>query len=248
MHAARFLPLSFLFAACSAVAGAPLTVALGHVMPEQRVDKKFRTPETIDGALAQDLARRMNKPLAAVPVAASGPDSIRIATLDASRAVAPGYVAIPIRYESAPMAIMRTDTTIKRWEHLKGRTVCVSEGGTHIGTLAKRYGAIEKVYPAPADALIAVRVGDCDATVHDSAMLEELIRLPEWKKFSARLPAGEGRQLALLVPASDRKTAAAARRTVSEWNRNGFAQEVMQKAVRSIAFEVYLDQDVPDCH
>lgn len=247
MHA-RFLPFAFLIAASAASASEPLVVALDYVMPEQRVDRKFRTPETIDAALAQELARRLNRPLAAIPAAPSAQAAIRIATLGAAGAVSPGYVAVPIRYESAPMAIMRTDTSIKRWEHLKGRTVCVSRGGNHAGTLAARYGAIEKVYPAPADALIAVRVGECDAAVHDSAMLEELIRLPEWKKFSARLPVGEGRKLALLVPVSDRKTAAVVRRIAGEWNRQGFAQIAMQKAVRSIAFEVYLDQDVPDCH
>lgn len=246
MHVRRLLPLAFL--AASAAAAEPLVVALDYVMPEQRVDRKFRTPETIDAALAQDLARRLNRPLAAVPATSTAQPRVRITTLAADGTTPAGYVSIPVPYTSAPMAIMRTDTTIKRWEQLKGRTVCVSQGGNHVGTLAARYGAIEKIYPAPADALIAVRIGDCDATVHDSAMLEEMIRLPEWKKFSARLPAGKGRTLALLVPESDSATIAAARRVVREWGREGLPVAVMKKAVRSIAFEVYLDQDVPDCH
>jgi hypothetical protein len=57
------------------------------------------------------------------------------------------------------MATMRTDADIKVWEHLKGRKVCVSESGLHVGTLAARYGATEKVYKAPADSLLALRVG-----------------------------------------------------------------------------------------
>ena len=252
MTAARairyLLPLALLAAAGAAAEQAPLVVALDYVMPEQRVDKKFRSPETIDSALAADLGERLKRTLNTVPAKQAPQSAVRITTLDGRGTVPAGYVSIPVPYESAPMAIMRTDTTIKRWEHLKGRTVCVSQGGNHVGTLTARYGAIEKVYPAPADALIAVRTGECDATVHDSAMLEELIRLPEWKKFSARLPAGEGRRLAVLVPAHDRNTIAAVQGAVRDWNEQEFPKELTKKAVRAIAFEVYLDQDVPDCH
>lgn len=248
MHAARLPLLVLLWTATAVAAAEPLVIALDYVMPEQRADRKFRTPETIDAALAQDLARRLKQPLAAIRSAQAAQPRLRIATLSANGALPAGYVPIRIAYESAPMAIMRSDTTIKRWEQLKGRAVCVSQGGNHVGTLAARYGAIEKVYPAPADALIAVRVGECDATVHDSAMLEELIRLPEWKKFSARLPAQQGRKLALLVPAGERRLLNDMRKVVGDWNKAAYPQALMKKAVRSIAFEVYLDQDVPDCH
>ena len=95
---------------------------------------------------------------------------------------------------------------------------------------------------------IAVRTGACDATVHDSAMLEELIKLPEWKKFSARLPAGPRSTLAFVVPAGDKKSIAALRKVADEWAASGYPDALMKKAVQNIAFEVYLDQDVSDCH
>lgn len=230
-----------------------LTVVLDYVMPEQRADRKYRTPETIDTALALDLAKRLNLTLAPVQQGQAtasleaGKGGVKLTTLDAAAALPRGLVAIPIAYRSAPMAIMRSDTTIKRWEDLKGRTVCVSESGNHLG-VAARHGAIEKVFPAPADALIAVRVGTCDATVHDAAMLEELIRLPEWKKFSARLTAGPSRELAFVAPAADTEALARLKQVAREWRSRSYPQELMKKAVRSIAFEVYLDQDVPDCH
>jgi polar amino acid transport system substrate-binding protein len=131
---------------------------------------------------------------------------------------------------------------------LKGRKVCVSEGGLYVGTLAAKYGAIEMVYRAPADALIAVRIGECDATVHDSAMLEELIKYPEWKKFSARLPVGQHSSLVFVVPSSNRKIATFLKQVTNEWMANGYLENLMKTSVRSIAFEVYLDQAVPDCH
>jgi len=157
-------------------------------------------------------------------------------------------IAIPTGYAAAPMAIMRTDTDIKSWPQLRGRTVCVAAGGRYAGTLAARYGATEVVHKAPADALLALRIGACDAAVHDSALLEELIRLPEWKKFSARLPAGPQVPLAFIVPAHDQQSAALLAQVAREWAAAGYLQAQLQKAARNIAFEVYLDQDVPDCH
>jgi polar amino acid transport system substrate-binding protein len=143
---------------------------------------------------------------------------------------------------------MRADTFIKSWEQLKGRTVCVARDGRHVGAVASRSGAVEKIYPSLTDALIALRSGACDATVHDSAMLEELIRLPEWKKFSARLPAGQDSTLAFLVPAADSATLARLRQVANDWKAEAYPDALMKKAVRNIAFEVYLEQDVPDCH
>lgn len=157
-------------------------------------------------------------------------------------------IIVPVGYTARPMAVMRSDTDIKTWPQLKGRKVCISEGGLYTGTLAARYGALEVIKRAPADSLLAIRVGECDAAVHDSMMLEELIKLPEWKKFSARLPAGAGMQLAFQVPTGDEKTANRLRQVVKEWSAAKLPEQLIKKAVRHIAFEVYLDQDVPDCH
>lgn len=230
-----------------------LVVAIDHIVPEYKAGTKFRTPETIDSALAEELAKSMKLALSMVGTKGGTRQAlpkadIVLTTLSNPAAVTPGHVAIPVGYSAGPMAIMRTDTSIKSWEQLRGRTVCVSEGGHHVSTMAARYGAIEKVQRAPADALIAVRTGACDATVHDNAMLEEMVRLPEWKKFSARLPAGTPAQLVFIVPGSDRKTIAFLKQTVDDWAVRRVPEALIKKAVRSIAFEVYLDQDVPDCH
>ncbi|MGB6055269.1 MAG: transporter substrate-binding domain-containing protein, partial [Burkholderiaceae bacterium] len=155
---------------------------------------------------------------------------------------------IPTGYSAAPMAIMRTDTTIKHWAQLKGRVVCVAEGGRYAGWSAAKYGAIEQRYKAPADALLALRIGECDAAVHDSALLEELIKLPEWKKFSARLPAGPKTPLVLVAPRGDPSTARFLKQAALEWRAANMPNQWLAKAVRNIAFEVYLDQNVPDCH
>ncbi len=232
-----------------------LVAGIHYVVPEYRGGMKFRTPETLDNALLEDVAKRAQLPLTAVAASgrpaqllASGKADIAIAMLSDSDPLHRTHTVIPTGYSAGPMAIMRTDTDIKTWEQLKGRKVCVSEGGIHVGTIAAKYGAVEQVYRAPADALIAVRVGECDAAVHDSAMLEELIKYPEWKKFSARLPAGPRSTLAFIVPAADKKRAAYLKQVVSDWSTNGHVDKQLKTAVRNIAFEVYLDQTAPDCH
>lgn len=233
-----------------------MLAGIHFVVPEYKGGMKYRTPEMLDKALLEDVAKRQQLTLDTVQalpgkqaaLLADRKIDLALATVADNDPLSRTHTLIPTGYTAGPMAIMRTDTDIKSWEQLKGRKVCVSEGGLHIGTIGPRYGAIEMVYKAPADALIAVRVGECDATVHDSAMLEELIKYPEWKKFSARLLAGPQSALAFVVPASDKKGAAFLRQVAADWKATGHLDKTMKTAVRNIAFEVYLDQNAPDCH
>lgn len=233
----------------------PLVVQVDYLVPEYKGGDKFRSPATIDTALATDLAKRLQRPLMTVAHETATDDAagtvgvaVQLTTLRDVAAAPPGVTVIPVGYRAAPMAIMRSDTPIKRWEDLAGRKVCVARGGNYLGTLSVRYGATEQVHPTPTDAMIALRTGVCDALVHDSMMLEELIRFPEWKKFSARLRASQRSTLAFLAPAEDRETVDLLRRTAFEWDAKGVPEALVRNAVRNMAFEVYLEQEVPDCH
>jgi len=232
-----------------------LVTGIGYLTPAYQAGARFRTPETMDGTLAEEIAKRLQLAPDMVSIAsaqaasASGTgnaDLLLAASIDADTLRA--NTIVPTGYAAGPMAIMRSDTDIKRWEQLKGRTVCLSEGGRYVGAIAARYGAIEKVFRAPADSLLALRIGRCDAAVHDNTMLEELIKLPEWKKFSARLPVGPRTPLEFVVPGDDAKSIAFLRQLASDWRTSGYLDQLLKKRARSIAFEVYLDQDVPDCH
>ena len=218
-------------------------------MPEYKAGAKFRSPATIDTALAEDIAKRLQLPLSVVGASSGpGPADLRLTTLADVDAVPPAVAVIPVDYRAAPMAIMRSDSTIRRWEQLEGRKVCVAEGGNHVGTTAARYGAVETVYPSPTDALVAIRTGECDEMVHDRVMLEELLRFPEWKKFSRRLYSRERSTLAVLVPAQHKEAISAIRRITADWRAEAYPVSLVKNAVRNMAFEVYLEQDVPDCH
>lgn len=233
-----------------------LVAGMHYVVPPYVGGSKFRTPESPDFTLAESIADQLKIKLSGIPVhdkdrakvlASKKADMVltRISAVDRpDKSVA----TIPIDYSAGPMAIMRTDTDIKTWEQLKGRKVCVAKDGRYVGTIAAKYGATETVFRAPADSLLALRIGDCDAAVHDSALLEQLIKLPEWKKFSARLPVGPVSSLAFAVPANDAPTTRLLSRIANEWSSTGHLKQLTEKMARNIAFEVYLDQNVPDCH
>ncbi|MDQ9170498.1 transporter substrate-binding domain-containing protein [Oxalobacteraceae bacterium R-40] len=254
--AGLFSTAALAFAAGYAERGNPLRLGMAHVPPPYQAGTKFRTPEAIDLTLAENAAKTAQASLKTVrtdstkgrELLAAGKLDALITSLSPSGKLDRGDLAIRTGYAARPMAIMRTDTTIKTADQLRGRKVCVSEGGPYVGMLASKYGALETVAKAPADSLLAVRTGACDAAVHDSAILEELIKLPEWKKFSASLYLGPAVEQSIVVRRDDTRTLNAVKTAANEWQRSGFINEEIKRMVRHIAFEVYLDQNVPDCH
>lgn len=233
-----------------------MVVGLDYVVPPFVAGAKVRTPEAIDTTLAEQIAKRLHARLAMVAADRADPAKtieaggakIVLAAVPGVAAASGSTVTIPTGYTAAPMAIMRSDTDIKTWEQLKGRTVCLSRGSRYIGMAAARYGAIEKIFGAPADSLLALRTGHCDAAMHDDTMLNELLKFPEWKKYSARLSAGPRITLAFVAPAADAATVSLLQQTASQWKASRYLAALTKTRARDIAFEVYLDQNVPDCH
>ena len=235
---------------------ATLQVGMHYVVPPFVAGTKVRTPEAIDTALAEALAKELNLSLQAVPEHAGSKEKLlqndqpRVLLVSASEASAKpdSTTDMPTGYMLAPMAIMRTDTDIKSWQQLKDRKVCVAEGGRYAGMLSARYGAQEMVYRAPADALLALRTGECDAAVHDETMLKALLKLPEWKKFSAQLTEKTRHELVFRVASDDAEVLTTLKRLTKQWKSDGHLAALNKTRTNDIAFEVYLDQTVPDCH
>lgn len=247
----------------TAASSPTLHVGVDYVVPEFVAGAKVRTPEMPDTTLVDAVAARLGAQVEIVPAGdvrdaeqsagrakiANG-HAITLQSLPVNSPMPPAALRIPTGYTTQAKIIMRTDTDIKAWAQLKGRTVCLSEGGQYVGKMAGQYGAIEQVYKAPADALLALRIGQCDAAVHDATMLNALLKLPEWKKFSATLPAGELPKASLdfIVSADDTGTITALRQLTDEWKTKRYLATLNVQRARDIAFEVYLDQTVSDCH
>ncbi len=235
---------------------ANLLVGVGHVIPPFVGGSKVRTPETVETELAGQVAQRLGAQLETIAAAPAGrlpvrrgavPDVV-LGTAQSIEHDYPGATVVPTGYVLSPMAIMRSDTQIKTWTQLQGRKVCLSEGSPYAGSMARQYGAVEALFAAPADVLLALRTGRCDAAVHDSAMLNELLKLPEWKKFSARLSSNSRVPLVFAVPAQDHVMVQRLTQAASQWKAQRYLADLNKTRARDIAFEVYLDQNIPDCH
>lgn len=235
------------------VAGKELRVAVGHSRVALGGD--LRITETLETRLAKDLGQQLGTPVAAHRADNNDPLALlRSGIVDAVLTALPDAMSLPPAWEKintgyavAPMAVMRSDTDIRSWKQLKGRTVCLTGQGRYAGMPASLYGAREIHFDLVSDALLGVRTGKCDAVVHDEIVLDRLLALPEWKKFSARLPAGSSVPLVLVFP---KKSRAASRfaAAAAQWRGARGNDPRLNSMVNQIAFDVYLKQDVPDCH
>lgn len=234
-----------------------MVVAMNYVIPEFVGGQKVRTPEAPDTVMAEALVGMLGAPgVAALHADAQVTERLQRGEADVALLSVPDgtaqlpeqIMALPTGYRSRAMAIMRTDTDIKTWKQLQGRTVCVAEGGLYIGKMAAQYGANEQVHRAPADSLLALRIGECDAAVHDEALFHDLLKLPEWKKFSASLPPRDTMNLVFAVRRDNTAVREAAQTLVQRWRSKAYLKKLLKQRANDIAFEVYLDQVVPDCH
>lgn len=174
-------------------------------------------------------------------------------------------------YRSGVAAAMRSDTPLRDWPDLAGRTICLSRAHERARALALQHGARTDVFDSPAQALVQLRLGHCDASLHDAAQLDALFQRDEWRKFSATLVATAPTDLVLISAgaASTGKGVKAAQAMqdsrAAQSGDGGERAKALHDALvteaaparwqarhatwaANVAFEVYFDQLGPDCH
>ncbi|KQP13809.1 transporter substrate-binding domain-containing protein [Pseudorhodoferax sp. Leaf267] len=121
-------------------------------------------------------------------------------------------------------AAVRKDSGITKWEDLRGKPVCVSQGSSFAKPLANDYGAQVQGFKSSSDSLLALKGGNCVAAVHDSTLIQPLLRSnPEWTQYSAPiatevLPAPS----VVWTRKGEADTIAAVDKVVQEWHRSGW--------------------------
>lgn len=172
------------------------TVIVGVMVsgaPFGYIDQKTQQPAGLNIDLANDIAQRLGVRLETVTVTPpnrvqflqQGKVDLLLANmqLNADRAEIMGYVPTPYG-EAGGGLITRKGSGIAKWEDVKGKTVCVSQGSNYAKPLAEQYGANVKGLPGQPESLLALKGGSCFASVHDSAPLHLLVAdNPEWKDF-----------------------------------------------------------------
>ncbi|WP_291772965.1 transporter substrate-binding domain-containing protein [Castellaniella sp.] len=225
-----------------------MRIGIARVPPAPAPGAKVRTPVQLEALLIRATGGVQPQSVVAEQAVGrihQGTLDVWVGALSPHAALPEGVQRVALAWSASPMAIMRSDTAIRRWEDLKDHTVCLAADGRYRGELAARYDAIERIYPSATDALLALRTGQCDATVQDESLLRELLKFPEWHKFSAVLEPYRHQDLVRLTR---RDLPTEQRALLSRQTGPATLQAAASKQARDIAFEVYLDQAVPDCH
>jgi len=145
--------------------------------------------------LGADIAKRLGVSLETVPVTAStrvqflqaGKVDLLIANIQWTQERSEILSYAPTPYNLVGGAAMVSKRSgIKRWEDLKGKVACVSQGSNFAKPLQDTYGAVVKGLRNIPESLLALKGGSCDASVHIQPALYETLHGPngaEWKDF-----------------------------------------------------------------
>jgi polar amino acid transport system substrate-binding protein len=204
------------------------------------IDANTQQPAGLNIDLAKSLADKLKVKLETVTVTPpnrvqflqQGKVDLLIANmqLNAERAEILGYVPTPYG-EAGGGLITRKGSGISKWEDLKGKVVCVSQGSNYAKPLTEQYGANVKGLPGQPESLLALKGGSCFASVHDAAPLHLLVAdNPEWKEFE--LPIANDLiplPSVLWIRKGESDTQAALDRIVQDWYRSGWLSETYKR-------------------
>ncbi|MGV6393223.1 transporter substrate-binding domain-containing protein [Pseudomonas caspiana] len=95
---------------------------------------------------------------------------------------------VPTPYEEVGgAALIRKGAGISKWEDLKGKPVCVSQGSNFIKPLQEIYGAQIKAFRSQSESLLSLRGNGCVAAVHVSPTMHTLLSEAEWSDYETPL-------------------------------------------------------------
>jgi polar amino acid transport system substrate-binding protein len=140
------------------------------------------------------------------------------------------FVPTPFE-EVGGAAIARKGSGIAKWEDLKGKPVCVSQGSNFTKPLADPYGAQIKAFRGQPESLLALKGGNCVAAVHVSPTLRELVAgNADWKDYEIVSPTDLIPSPSVIwVRKDEADTRSALDRIVQDWHRTGWLIEVEKK-------------------
>jgi polar amino acid transport system substrate-binding protein len=138
---------------------------------------------------------------------------------------------VPTPYEEVGgAALIRKGAGISKWEDLKGKPVCVSQGSNFIKPLQETYGALIKAFRSQSESLLSLRGNGCVAAVHVSPTMHALLSEDEWADYSTPLPTD-------LIPSNsviwirkgEHDVQARLDAIVRDWHRSGWLIEVGER-------------------
>jgi len=140
------------------------------------------------------------------------------------------FVPTPFE-EVGGAAIARKGSGIAKWEDVKDKPVCVSQGSNFTKPLAEQYGAQIKAFRGQPESLLALKGGNCVAAVHVSPTLRELVAgNADWKDYEIVSPNELIPSPSVIwVRKGEGDIQAAVDRVVQNWHRTGWLIDVEKK-------------------
>lgn len=174
-----------------------------------------------------------------------------VALIDAS---AKGYLRVgkldsgAAYYSSEIAALAGNEAGPADWPDLAGEPFCVTEESPHTDLVVSRFGGVARTYPSAAQALIGLKLGECQAVVGDRVLLQQIAELPEWRRFDRLLPKLENKPLTLRIEAADTALQKRIEQFTASKQGEGALAEVTQHWIDEVAFQAYVLADTLDCH
>lgn len=192
--------------------------------------------------LAADMAKRLNVRLELVPVQTAnrieflqqGRIDLMIATMSVNeqRRKVVGIVE-PFYYAGGTGLLIRKNAGVKKWEDLKGKPICGTQGAYYNRGVAQKYGAQIVAFPGNVEAQNALLTGSCVGFVQDSTLLASILASGDskWVHYEMPLPVEDISPWAVAVPLEERDLAYGdfARKAVAEWHSSGLLMSLEQK-------------------
>ena len=158
--------------------------------------------------MAQDLAKRLGVKLNLVNVQTAqrnefliqGKIDLILATMSENpqrRAVLgvidPGY------YAGGTNILTKKSNNFRKWEQLRGKKVCATQGAYYNKRVAELYGVEIVAFPGIAEALTDLANGNCVAFVQDSTLIVGMLSDPRWKDYESPMPTEDEKSWHLAV-------------------------------------------------
>ncbi|WP_397452605.1 transporter substrate-binding domain-containing protein [Pseudomonas sp. NA-150] len=217
-------------------------ISIGVILsgpPFGTIDPKTGDPLGYNVELAKGIAQRLGVDLETVSVLApnrvqflqQGKVDILIANMQFTEERSQILDYVPTPYEEVGgAALIRKGAGITRWEDLRGKPVCVSQGSNFIKPLQETYGAEIKAFKSQSESLLSLRGNGCVAAVHVSPTMHTLLSDAEWADYE--IPLADD-----LIPSSsviwvrkgEHDVQAKLDAIIRDWHRSGWLIELGER-------------------
>jgi polar amino acid transport system substrate-binding protein len=196
--------------------------------------------------LAADIAKRLGVKLELVPVVAAnrmqflqqGKIDLMIATMsDTPERRKVVDIVDPDYYASGTNVMAKKSEGLKSWEQLKGKKVCLIQGAFYNKELQEKYGAEGVAFPGTAEALTALRNGNCIGFAYDDTAIVGEMQKPDWAGYEMPLNSILVQPWGVSVKQGEKAFADFVSKTVIDWHKGGTIQELEKKwGIKPTAF------------